>query len=119
MSDRLAIGAARLAQRLQDAASHSVTYRRGAAATVLLATSTVGPLLRVTDSGGAVKMTRVDRDFLIALTVFPYSEPARDDLIDEDGLRYQVLPPGKDEPAYRRSGASWRIHTKGIGATPP
>jgi len=124
MADLLETGQAWLANQLQEFASRSVVYHRGANNVAVLAT--IGrTLLKLDDGYGGVRMEWTDRDFLIpsahlvilGVTVTP--EPG-DRITETVGLNtstFEVMACG-GEPSWRYSdpfGKLLRIHTKFIG----
>jgi hypothetical protein len=124
MADLLEAGQAWLANQLQEFASRSVIYHRGADSVAVLAT--IGrTLLKLDDGYGGVRMEWTDRDFLIpaanlilnSVTVTP--EPG-DRITETVGLNtsvFEVMAYG-GEPPWRYSdpfGKLLRIHTKFIG----
>lgn len=125
MADMLATGVAWQVAQLQGYASRSIVYRRGMASVTINAT--LGrKLLQVTDpTSGDVLITHADRDYLIPASVLVLSaqtvKPARGDLIDDDGDRYEVVPPGPGEKEWQYGdghNAMLRVFTKYIGAVP-
>lgn len=112
-----------LADQLEEHASRTVTYRRGAQA-VELAATLGSSLLRVTERGGATRVVRTDRDFLIRAALLEdagLARPRDGDLVDVafGGVtrRYEVMPVG-DEPAWRYSDPHQtivRVHAKSLG----
>jgi hypothetical protein len=124
MTDLLEAGQAWLANQLQEHASRSVIYQRGAQSVAVLAT--IGrTLLKLDDGYGGVRMEWTDRDFLIPATslvltgVAATPEPG-DRITETVGLNtsvFEVMAFG-GEPAWRCSdpfGKLLRIHTKFIG----
>ena len=124
MADLLDAGQAWLANQLQEFASRSVVYHRGANNVAVLAT--IGrTLLKLDDGYGGVRMEWTDRDFLIQAADLAFNgaaiTPERGDRISETvGVNtsvFEVTAFG-GEPPWRYSdpfGKLLRIHTKFIG----
>jgi hypothetical protein len=124
MADLLEAGQQWLAEQLQEHASHSVVYHRGADSIAVQAT--IGrTLLKLNDSYGGVRMQWTDRDFLIQAADLVLNgstlTPERGDRITETvGLNmsvFEVMAYG-GEPPWRYSdpfGKLLRIHAKFIG----
>lgn len=124
-TNRLQRAAERLADRLLDQASVTVTYRRGASS-VSLAAVLGHQLLRVSDGRGNTKVERTDRDFIIRAADLVIGgsvvEPRRGDRIDlttgSTTERFDVMAPG-DEPPWRYADPHKqliRVHTKHVGS---
>lgn len=118
--DLLNQGSAWLQSQRKKHATREVTYRRGAAATVVLAT--VGRTTFEQDNGAGILLHAQVRDYLIdtadLVLVGEASLPANGDRIEEidagQTFIYEVLPLG-GEPCWRYSDPyrqTLRIHTK-------
>jgi len=127
MSNILATGMTWLSDQLAENVSDTVTYRRAAQHCSISATPG-SSLLRVSDSAGAVRTLRTDKDFIfdaatLKLDGTNVTEPQRGDLIDVTGAdsvtrRYEALPYGTNEPVFRYSDPERtivRVHTKSKG----
>ena len=124
MADLLEAGQQWLAEQLQEHASRSVVYHRGADNIAVQAT--IGrTLLKLDDGYGGVRMQWTDRDFLIPAADLVLNgstvTPERGDRITETvGLNtsvFEVMAYG-GEPPWRHSdpfGRLLRIHTKFVG----
>ena len=124
MADLLEAGQQWLAEQLQEHASRSVNFRRGAETIVVQAT--IGrTLLKLEDGYGGVQMQWTDRDFLIpaadlvlgGFTVTPQRGDRITDTVGAVTSVFEVMAYG-GEPPWRYSdpfGNLLRIHTKFIG----
>jgi hypothetical protein len=109
---------------LQSVHGESVTYRQGATSiSITEAVRGRADMTRVMASEG-VKLTNSDSDWLIAASDLKNGatqlEPRRDDEIeDEAGNVYRVLPAGPDAEVWKWHGnvplIAFRIHTKERG----
>ena len=123
MADLLHQGSTWLENQRKKFVAREVTYRRGAEATVVLAT--VGRTTFEQDDGAGIILHSQVRDYLVATADLELSGqptlPARGDCIEEvdagQKFVYEVLPLG-GEPCWRYSDPyrqTLRIHTKLIG----
>lgn len=104
MSNRIAEAMAHLASRLQECASETITYTRGADSVSL--TATLGTmLLKVNDGEGGVRVVRTQHDFIFPpadlVLASTTVDPQRGDVIGWDGREFTVMPPALGENVFQ------------------